>query len=337
MKEARTMDLLDRYLAAVAALLPKAQREDIVAELRDLLLNQMEDREAELGRPLTPAEREAVLRAFGHPIAVAGRYGASRTLIGPELYPFYMFAVKGLVILAAAVTALPLVISIILGGESASAGLGQFLSGFITLAVTLIGAATIIAAAIERGWIPLGDLLDWKVADLPSLGAPAPKTKTRFEAAFELGALVLFILWWTGLLATPWSPVVGRHGAFLAAAPIWTALHLPILAYAVLQAMAALMTLIRPDWIRARAAVDIVADLGGLALTAALWSAGRLFTVAPSGVAGPNAQDLANLQATLDQTFQVTVGVTAAVIVVKLGISLWRLVRGGPAARPATA
>jgi hypothetical protein len=54
MKEAKTMDLLDRYLAAVAALLPKTQREDIVAELRDTLLNQMEEKEAELGRPLTP-------------------------------------------------------------------------------------------------------------------------------------------------------------------------------------------------------------------------------------------------------------------------------------------
>jgi hypothetical protein len=66
------MDLLDRYLAAVAALLPKTQREDIVAELRDILLNQMEEKEAELGRPLTAKEREAVLKAFGHPIAVAG-------------------------------------------------------------------------------------------------------------------------------------------------------------------------------------------------------------------------------------------------------------------------
>ena len=42
------MDLLDRYLAAVAALLPKAQREDIAAELRDILLTQMEEKEAEL-------------------------------------------------------------------------------------------------------------------------------------------------------------------------------------------------------------------------------------------------------------------------------------------------
>ncbi|TCS13185.1 hypothetical protein EV278_11052 [Caulobacter sp. BK020] len=322
------MDLLDRYLAAVAALLPRAQREDIVAELRDILLNRLEEKEAERGRPLEASEREAVLRAFGHPIAVAGRYGASRTLIGPELYPFYIFAVKGLLILAAAVTAIPLVISILLGGEDAARGLAHFLSGFLTTAMTLIGAATMVAAGIERGWIPVGDLLDWKVADLPNLGRPARKTKTRFEAAFELGILLLFICWWTGLVAAPWALIVGQQGVFLAAAPIWTTLHLPILALAVLQAMASLVTLARPDAIRVRACLDILADLGGLALIAALWTAGRLFTVAPSGAAGSKAADIAGLQASLDLSFHLTVGVMAVVFLSKIAVAVWRLFRG---------
>lgn len=322
------MDLLDRYLAAVAALLPKAQREDIVAELRDILLTRMEEKEAQAGRPLDAKEREAVLRAFGHPIAVAGRYGLSHTLIGPELYPFYVFAVKGLLILAAAVTAIPLVISVILGGEDAAGGLAHFLSGFLTTAMTLIGAATIVAVGIERGWIPVGDLLDWKVADLPTLGRPARKTKSRFEAAFELSILLLFIAWWTGLVTAPWSPIVGQHGVFLAATPIWTTLHLPILALAVLQAMASLVTLVRPDAVRARAGLDILADLGGLALIAALWAAGRLFTVAPSGAAGPKAADIAGLQASLDLSFHLTLGVMAVVFLVKMAVSAWRLFRG---------
>lgn len=325
-----TMDLLDRYLAAVAALLPKAQREDIVAELRDILLNRLEEKEAELGRPLDAKEREAVLRAFGHPIAVAGRYGASRTLIGPELYPFYMFAVKGLLVLAAAVTAIPLVISIILGGEDAAGGLARFLSGFLATAMTLIGAATIVAAGIERGWIPVGDLLDWKVADLPNLGRPARKAETRFEAAFELGVLLLFIVWWTGLVRTPWSPVVGQHGVFLAAAPIWTTLYLPILALAALQATACLVTLVRPDAVRARAVLEIVSGLGRLGLIAALWPAGRLFTVVPSGAAGAKATDIAGLQAALDLSFHITVGVMAVVFLSKLAVGAWRLARGAP-------
>ena len=332
------MDLLDRYLAAVAALLPTAQREDIVAELRDTLLNQMEEREAERGRPLTANEREAVLRAFGHPIAVAGRYAASRTLIGPELYPFYMFAVKGLLILAAAVTAIPMVISVIIGGENAAGGLSHFLSGFITSAMTLIGVATVVAAGIERGWIPVGGLLDWKVADLPSLGGQGKrKLKSRFEALFELAALLLFILWWTGAVEAPWSPAIGQHGLFLAATPIWTTLYWPILALAVLQAMASLVTLIRPDRVRTRAALDVAGDLAGLAVIAVLWRAGRLVEVATLGANGPKAADIAGLQASLDLSFHITIVVMAVIFLGKLAVSAWRLAKGAPVDRQAVA
>jgi len=335
------MDLLDRYLAAVAALLPNTQREDIVAELRDTLLNQMEEKEAQAGRPLTAKEREAVLRAFGHPIAVAGRYATSRTLIGPELYPFYMFAVKGLLILAAAVTAIPLVISVILGGEHASGGISHFLNGFISSALTLIGVATVVAAAIERGWIPVGGFLDWKVADLPRLDGggrgKGGKFKTRFEALFELSVLLLFILWWTGAVEAPWSSAIGRHGVFLAAASIWTTLYWPILAMAVLQALACLVTLIRPDGVRVRAVFDIAADLASLALAAVLWRADRLVEVATLAAAGPNAEDIASLQAHVDLSFHIMAGVTAAVFVVKLAVTAWRLARGAPTARQAMA
>eukprot|EP01030_Chromulinospumella_sphaerica_P030752 gene30752-31308_t len=65
------MTLLDQYLKAVAAQLPKAVRDDIVAELKDMILNRLEAKEEELGRPLTEDEQEAILREVGHPLAVA--------------------------------------------------------------------------------------------------------------------------------------------------------------------------------------------------------------------------------------------------------------------------
>jgi len=332
------MDLLDRYLAAVAALLPKEQREDIVAELRDTLLNQMEEKEAELGRPLTAAEREAVLRTFGHPIAVAGRYGATRNLIGPELYPFYIFAVKGLLILAAVVTAIPLILSVIIGGEHAAGGISHFLNSFIRSALTLIGAATVVAAGIERGWIPTGRLLGWRVSDLPRLEGPGTgKVKSRFEASFELSALLLFILWWTGAVEAPWSTAIGKQGMFLAPTAIWAALHLPILILAIWQALAALLTLIRPEAVRSRAALDVVADLAGLALAGLLWRAGRPVEVVALNASGPQIEGMATLQASLDLSFQVTVVVMAVIFVGKLAVSVWRLARGAPAARGAVA
>ena len=42
------MDLIERYLASVRHLLPKQQRDDIVAELRDVLTGRREEKAAEL-------------------------------------------------------------------------------------------------------------------------------------------------------------------------------------------------------------------------------------------------------------------------------------------------
>jgi hypothetical protein len=326
------MDLLDRYLAAVAALLPKAQRQDIVAELRDLLLCRMEEKEAELGRPLDKAEREAVLKAFGHPIAVAGRFGTPRSLIGPELYPFYVFALKAALILTAVVTGIPAALSVLTGDHGGAAIPARFLSSFMTTGLTLIGALTLVGAAIERGWIKLGKSADWKVADLPRLDRRGGAVKSRFEASFELAATLLFILWWTGAVEAPWSGREARGEVFLSAAQIWTTLYLPILALAVLQLVSSLVAMIRPGWTRARAALEIAGGLGGLALVAVLWSAGRLIVVSPRGATGPQAVDIARLQTVLDQSIQIGLAITVAICLVKLVVDGWRLTR---APRPA--
>ena len=61
------MDLLDRYLQAVKKHLPWKRQDDILAELRANMESQLEDKEAELGRPLTQGEAEDWLRKMGSP------------------------------------------------------------------------------------------------------------------------------------------------------------------------------------------------------------------------------------------------------------------------------
>ncbi|MFZ0269586.1 HAAS signaling domain-containing protein, partial [Caulobacter sp.] len=273
------MDLLDRYLAAVAALLPRDQREDIVAELRDILLNRMEEKEAELGRPLTANEREAVLKAFGHPIAVAGRFGATRSLIGPEIYPFYLFGVKALLVVAAIVSAIPAVITVITSPAGAAGALSQFLSGFLSSGFTLIGVATVLGVGFERGWIPRTGFADWKVADLPILDALAPPKmglflkrplERRFEALLEMILTALFILWWTGLVQTPWSNRITDSDMVLQPGAVWATLYWPILGMAGLQLVSSLVGLLRPSWVRGRAALELAGSAAGLALAVVL-------------------------------------------------------------------
>ena len=77
------MELIDRYLHAVKFWLPKAQRDDIIAELSEDIRSQIEDKEAELGRKADDGDVAAILKKCGHPLLVAQRYLPQEHLIGP--------------------------------------------------------------------------------------------------------------------------------------------------------------------------------------------------------------------------------------------------------------
>lgn len=319
-------DLIDRYLAAVAALLPKSQRQDIVAELRDLIINKVEETEERLGRPLDKNETEALLREIGHPIAVAGRYGPSRALVGPELYPFWEFGVKVLLAIAAIAAVVPAAI-LLLTGEGDAHMVSRVVGDFVPTALTLVGFATLIAAAFERGWLKTDSLSHWKVSDLPRLsGGKGLFVKSRFEGMFELAVTVLFIGWWTKLVPFPAGQLTNhREELSLTLSPIFPSLWWPVLVLAILQIPSSLIAVVKPGWVRGRSAIEIVCSLGGLALVAVLWPMQPLVTmVAPdAAVAG-----LANLQRTLDLSIQIGLVIAAAIYLSKLAVDVWRVVKG---------
>lgn len=160
------MDLIEEYLKVVAALLPRGQRDDIVAELRDLILTRKEAREEELGRPLTDDEIEAVLREVGHPLVVAARYGEGpQHAVGPMLYPYWLFGVKAILVIEAVVAVVILVFGGI-GYADPGAALGHALGVSITGAATLIGFLTVAAWLIERLGLRIDYLDNWRVKDL---------------------------------------------------------------------------------------------------------------------------------------------------------------------------
>lgn len=319
-------DLVDRYLAAVAALLPKAQRQDIVAELGDMVMNRVEEAEARLGRPLDKRETEELLREVGHPIAVAGRYGPHRALIGPELYPFWLVGVKVMLVIAAAAAVVPAGVLLATGHADVHAFNGIF-GDFIPTALSLIGAATLVGAAIERGWIKIGGLANWKASELPRV--PEGKSwfvKSRFDGLFELAAIALFIAWWTGGLPFPTERLVrAPDGVGITLSPVLIALHGPILALAILQGVSALVLVVQPGWVRARASLELCCAVGGLLISAALWHAMPLVILVSNDA---SAAGFAELQRVLDMSFQVTLVVAIAINVMKLFVDGWRLIRG---------
>lgn len=325
------MDLLDRYLGAVAALLPAAQRQDIVAELRDVLMSRIEEKEAQQGRPLDKKALEALFREFGHPLAVAGRYGPQRALIGVELYPFYIFAVKVAVLIAAFVAAIPMVVGAFTGDGGGDVDgrrvISHAIHAFLPSALMLIGVITIIGAAIERGWIKTGDFGQWKVSDLPHISTKKPWFRTtRFEALSEVIFMTLFALWWAGVVDFPGSRGPFGHDGELqiTLAPILTQLHTPILLLAIGQALSGLILVIRPAWIAPRAVAEILLSIAGIALAAVLWGQMPLLTFAGPGA---SAEDFVILRHETSFLFRVIVVVTVAICAGKILIEGWRLLR----------
>jgi hypothetical protein len=302
------MDMLETYLEAVAAQLPRDTSDDIAAELRDTLLSQFEDREEALGRPLTDDEREEMLRAMGHPLVVAARYRKGpQLLIGPELFPYWLFAVKaGLLILAAAF-ALTLIIGLASSPLDGGRTIAHAFQGWLGAGLTLIGAVTLAGAIFEHFGLRPPYLDNWRVRDLQlfRLGDPAswaaqigaemprrtgappkgPRAWPGSEALLSLVAGLVFAAWWVGLLHFPGLGRFARNGSevLVEAAPIWAALFLPILAYVLVQAAVDALGVVRPAAIRLRAALQIPVAIAGIVLTWMVLQAGHWLTLVRGG------------------------------------------------------
>jgi hypothetical protein len=160
------MNLIDEYLRAVSILLPKLQRDDIIAELRDTILSRIEAREAELGRPLTDDETEAVLREVGHPVVVAARYREGpQHVVGPALYPYWMFVLKLGFAIQVAAALIVLIVQMVAFGEF-GVSLSRAINSIVSGAIAIVGVATIAAWLIERQGFRIGYLDNWHVRDL---------------------------------------------------------------------------------------------------------------------------------------------------------------------------
>ena len=204
------MNLLNRYLQAVAKLLPKARREDIIEELRINILAQMEDRAEELGRPLTEDEQAAILRLHGNPTVIAGRYrqdnlGLSfgRQWIGPELFPFYK------IVLLVNMSITVLVMAIVIPMVAHFTGGAVIFEKTLTPLATQFVIVTLIFIAVDRNKEKLFD--KWDPRKLPAVKASAEDGPTA-KNIFEFICLVIGSLW---LLFTPrWPYLMLGPGAW---------------------------------------------------------------------------------------------------------------------------
>lgn len=274
------MDLFDRYLAAVKLFLPRAQQEDIIRELSEDIHSQMEDKEAALGRPLTHAEQKELIKQFGHPALLAGRYGPRRQLIGPEIFPFYWLVLK----LSLGANLLAQIIAFALT-LAAGRSIRPDLRIFSTVAALFIcfGIVTIVFAALDRYRPSTLGRRSWDPDRLPAMKTP-PRRGSHPVTRIVWG--VLFMVWWAA--ATPYPALVLGPGAeALAFGPGWHAMHPWILVLALISVVTAFFELLQPNWIRLRSAARLIGCAGSLVVVFILLRAGNF--VVPAAATASSA------------------------------------------------
>lgn len=312
-------DLVDRYLSSVRRSLPASKADDIVAELRDVLSSRIEDREESLDRPLRRDEVAAILKDFGHPLVVAAGYKPHQYLIGPQIFPFYLFTMK---VVGAVVIALMVAIGaadLVLGHAPVVRALVRAAAGVWDGALSAAAIVTLVFAVLERTGFAAEHVCNWRPEQLPPADRPAPG---RWESAIEIGIGIAFILWWTDSFTLP---IPAHRGLVLEAAPVWADYYWPILALAVIQLAIALVKWIRPGWRIARLVMGTVNAIATLLLIAGLHRAGTWVVVRATTM---DPADAARVADSVDLALGIGMVAVAVVMIVTTLVDFRKAARG---------
>lgn len=213
-------DLLSRYLQAVGFWLPRTTKEDILAEISEDLHSQIDDRAASLNRPLTEAEVADILKQRGRPAVVASSFLPQRQLIGPVMFPIYVFVLK-IVGVCYLVPWLCVWLGFVIFDPSYlirhGGGAFQGLGTFWTLLWTIFGIVTFIFAILDRT-STRSKFSDWDPRKLPRVHRKLRNRKREDIGAFVFG--ILYLMWLAIVPSFPFL-IIGPASFYVTAAPVW--------------------------------------------------------------------------------------------------------------------
>jgi hypothetical protein len=292
------MELVDRYLQAVKFWLPKKQKQDIVAELSEDLHSQIEEKESQLGRKLTGSEIEEILKQRGRPVLVANRYTPQQFLIGPVLYPIYVFVLK----IVALCYLLPWVLVWIgimtysLTYRTQHGGwvgaIGSAWAALWTLTFIVLGIVTIVFAVLERVQAKSHFMENWDPRKLPPLRNPYQIK--RFASLVEIAANFVFgIFWWIAYFSTPL--IVDRREIRILLASDWVYFFWGFLCVTIAHVVLSAYNLAYPYWTVRRATFRLLTNLLGSGLFCLLMKANIFAQVMLPGIAIERTVEITNM------------------------------------------
>jgi len=326
------MDLVERYIEAVKFWLPKATRDDIAAELREDIHSEIEEAEQEKGRKLTEDEISALLKVRGTPLSVASRYLPQRSLIGPELFPLYIFVLK----IVAVICLIPPVIAWLWAAiEPGTSWPGVFATPVNSLLVSF-AIVTLIFAAIEHKGISPAKLHSFNPKSLRPV-VDKNRIKRSESVGDIIGGLIVIGFYLAGYLSiTTYSlppSVVIMHGQAtveqllhgrITVSPEWVTYWQIVVVLSVAGIAFAAANLFQPYWTVPRVLVRMALDLAKTAAVCWLLASNLVREFVVQGVRA----DIA------DQLYRVSAEAAAyagpAAVIIGLFIvvtAVWRIMR----------
>ena len=149
------MKVINRYVSEVGRNLPLVKgRKDIENELRSTLEDMLEDRAQKTGQPADEAMELELLKEYGSPQEVAQTYNPNPYLIGPRMYPFFVFILKIVFAAVALGLGIATVIQVIsqspMSAMELLSTIGKGLLNIISAWIAAFGNLALIFALIER-------------------------------------------------------------------------------------------------------------------------------------------------------------------------------------------
>jgi hypothetical protein len=187
------MNLIDRYVHAVAGHLPKSKRDEVSRELRSSLLDELEDR---FGPDPSEEDTTTVLRELGPPDEVAASYlPSAQYLIGPGWFPTFRRVVRVVLTVLVVILLAAFALSIFTGSGSFDPArvLGGLLESMVETAVYSFGIIVLIFYALERLEVaPERRKKEWDPRKLPEV---TPDDRVgRIEAVAGIAVPAVFLV-----------------------------------------------------------------------------------------------------------------------------------------------
>jgi len=322
------MELLDRYLQAVRFWLPKTQKQDIIAELSEDLQSQIDEKEAASGRALSQDEQVEMLKRFGPPMMVAGRYLPPQQLMPPAMFMLYRFIVKLVVLWVM----LPLFVIIsaapFFASQNHTAALVATVVSYLQASVFAVGMITIAFGLLAK-YQPAMGLDKWDPRKLPQVRTPRDPTHIpRFGSANEAIWNLLFALWWIDFFRIPIGYGQQAEVVRVTMVPVWHNFFWPILAVIVTSMCLAAVNFVRPWWTRARASVRLVIDAAALVISLLLLRTGYYADLSGNGLSATKAAEATHA---MNLGLQITFAVMALAFALGAVFDLRRLLLKQPA------